>query len=204
MLWQKFLRDALVLFATIDPIAALLIFATLTSKLNPAKRAKLALRAVFFSMGILIGSALLGQFVLIGMGISMVAFQVAGGIILFLFAMQMVFGTLQHSFAGHVERGGDLAIYPLAIPTIASPGAILAMIVLTDNHLHPVLTQAGTVLIALAILMVTYLLFRSATRILHWVGEPGAELIVRIMGLILAALSVQLIMDAILTGSIGH
>lgn len=204
MIWQKFLRDALLLFATIDPIAALLIFATLTAKLSAAKRAKLAGRAVLFSAGILIGSALLGQFILLGMGISMVAFQVAGGIILFLFAMQMVFGTLQHSFAGHVERGGDLAIYPLAIPTIASPGAILAMIVLTDNHLFPVVTQAGTVLIALVILTITYFLFRRAGAILGKVGEPGAELIVRIMGLILASLSVQLIMDAALTGSVGH
>lgn len=204
MIWQKFLRDALVLFATIDPIAALLIFATLTAKLSAAKRAKLAGRAVLFSAAILIGSALLGQFILLGMGISMVAFQVAGGIILFLFAMQMVFGTLQHSFAGHIERGGDLAIYPLAIPTIASPGAILAMIVLTDNHLHPVVTQAGTVLIALLILGITYLLFQRASAILNKVGEPGAELIVRIMGIILAALSVQLVMDAVLTGSIGH
>lgn len=204
MIWQKFLRDALVLFATIDPIAALLIFATLTAKLSAAKRARLAGRAVLFSAAILIGSALLGQFILFGMGISMVAFQVAGGIILFLFAMQMVFGTLQQSFAGHIERGGDLAIYPLAIPTIASPGAILAMIVLTDNHLHPVATQVGTVLIALLILSITYLLFQRASAILKKVGEPGAELIVRIMGLILAALSVQLVMDAVLTGSIGH
>ena len=204
MLAQKLLRDALVLFATIDPIAALLIFATVTAKLKPDKRAALALRAVLFSTGILIVSALLGQFVLLGMGISMVAFQVAGGIILFLFALQMVFGTLHHSFAGQIERGGDLAIYPLAIPTIASPGAILAMIVLTDNHLYSIEVQAATVVIALLILAVPYLLFRASGLILKRVGEAGAELIVRIMGLILAALSVQLVMDAILTGQIGH
>jgi multiple antibiotic resistance protein len=201
--WQKIIRDALVLFATIDPIAALMIFATVTAKVKEAQRARIALRAVMFSTLILIGSAVLGQFILIGMGISLVSFQVAGGIVLFLFALQMVFGTLHHSF-GQAKRGGDLAIYPLAIPTIASPGAILAMILLTDNHLFSIPVQAATVGVAVLILALTYLLFRQATRILARVGEPGAELIVRIMGLILAALSVQLIFDALFTGNLIH
>jgi multiple antibiotic resistance protein len=201
--WQKIIRDALVLFATIDPIAALMIFATVTAKVKEAQRARIALRAVMFSTLILIGSAVLGQFILIGMGISLVSFQVAGGIVLFLFALQMVFGTLHHSF-GQAKRGSDLAIYPLAIPTIASPGAILAMILLTDNHLFSIPVQAATVGVAVLVLGLTYLLFRQATRILARVGEPGAELIVRIMGLILAALSVQLIFDALFTGNLIH
>jgi multiple antibiotic resistance protein len=201
--WQKIIRDALVLFATIDPIAALMIFATVTAKVKKAQRARIALRAVMFSTLILIGSAVLGQFILIGMGISLVSFQVAGGIVLFLFALQMVFGTLHHSF-GQAKSGSDLAIYPLAIPTIASPGAILAMILLTDNHLFSIPVQVATVGVAVLILGLTYLLFRQATRILARVGEPGAELIVRIMGLILAALSVQLIFDALFTGNLIH
>lgn len=201
--WQKLIRDALVLFATIDPIAALMIFATVTAKVKEAQRARIALRAVMFSTLILVGSAVLGQFILIGMGISLVSFQVAGGIVLFLFALQMVFGTLQHSFS-QAKRGSDLAIYPLAIPTIASPGAILAMILLTDNHLFSIPVQAATVGVAVLILGLTYLLFRQASRILARVGEPGAELIVRIMGLILAALSVQLIFDALVTGNLIH
>jgi multiple antibiotic resistance protein len=188
------------LFATIDPIAALVIFATLTSKLTAARRNQIALRSVLYSAAILVSCAVLGQFVLIGMGISLVAFQVAGGIVLFIFAMQMVYGSVQHSF----RKGGDPAIYPLAIPTIASPGSILAIILLTDNHLYPVSTQAITVGIAFAILGLTYILFRAATHILKVIGEAGAELLIRIMGLILAALSVQLVMDAVLTGTIGH
>jgi multiple antibiotic resistance protein len=199
-LLQKFVRDALVLFATIDPIAALVIFASITGKLPAGKRSRIALRSVLYSAAILVGSAVLGQFVLIGMGISLVAFQVAGGIVLFIFAMQMVYGSVQHSFTPE----GDPAIYPLAIPTIASPGSILAIILLTDNHLYHVATQAVTVAIAFAILLLTYILFRSATRILKFIGQPGAELLIRIMGLILAALSVQLVMDALLSGTIGH
>jgi multiple antibiotic resistance protein len=197
---QKFVRDALVLFATIDPIAALVIFSSIAAKMPPRKRERIALRSVLFSAGILVGSAVLGQFVLIGMGISLVAFQVAGGIVLFIFAMQMVYGSVQHSF----KSDGDPAIYPLAIPTIASPGSILAIILLTDNHLYHVATQAVTVGIAFAILLLTYVLFRAAARILKVIGQPGAELLIRIMGLILAALSVQLVMDALLSGSIGH
>jgi multiple antibiotic resistance protein len=203
-LWQKFLRDFLVLFATIDPIVALMIFATVTRKLKQNERARIASRAVVYAGVILIGSALLGQFILIGMGISMVSFQVAGGIVLFLFSLQMIFGTLHHTFSTQMKRGGDIAIYPLAIPTIASPGTILAMILLTDNHLFPVQTQIGTVLIAILILILTYILFRLSGPILERIGEPGADLIVRIMGLLLAALSVQFVFDALLTGQIGH
>ncbi|MEX1248603.1 MAG: MarC family protein [Anaerolineales bacterium] len=195
MPWQKFLRDLLILWATIDPISTVVIFAGLTSRLNANKKARVAARAILYSGVVLVGAAVLGQFILLGMGISIVSFQLAGGIVLFLFALQMIFGNLHSSNSPETE--GDIAVYPLAIPSIATPGAILAIIVLTDNHLHPVPTQAGTILIAIAILAITYLLMRQAHRILDRLGRPGAELIVRVMGMILAALSVELIVDAL-------
>jgi multiple antibiotic resistance protein len=88
MEWQKFLRDFLILWATIDPISTVLIYAGLTSRLGPKQRRRVALRAILFSGIILVGSAILGQFILLGMGISLVSFQLAGGIVLFLFALQ--------------------------------------------------------------------------------------------------------------------
>ncbi|MEX2162083.1 MAG: MarC family protein [Anaerolineales bacterium] len=195
MPWQKFLRDLLILWATIDPISTVVIFAGLTSRLGAKQRARVAAKAILYSSLVLVGAAVLGQFILLGMGISIVSFQLAGGIVLFLFALQMIFGSLQNSAVE--KKGEDIAVYPLAIPSIATPGAILAIIVLTDNHLHPIPTQAGTILIALAILAFTYLLMRLAHRILSRLGRPGAELIVRVMGMILAALSVELIIDAL-------
>lgn len=200
MEWQKFLRDFLVLWATIDPISTLLIFAGLTSNLGKKDRKRIALRAILYSGAVLVGTAILGQFILLGMGISLISFQLAGGIVLFLFALQMIFGTLQAGNPG--TKSSDVAVYPLAFPSIATPGAILAMIVLTDNHLFAIPTQIGTVLIALVILGVTYVLMRQAPRILGRLGQPGAELMVRAMGMILAALSVELILDALRTGEL--
>jgi multiple antibiotic resistance protein len=195
MPWQKFLRDLLILWATIDPISTVVIFAGLTARLSPRARARVAGKAILYSGLVLVGAAVLGQFILLGMGISIVSFQLAGGIVLFLFALQMIFGSLQQS--GARKKDGDIAVFPLAIPSIATPGAILAIIVLTDNHLYPISTQAGTILIAVIILAVTYLLMRLAHRILGRLGQPGAELIVRVMGMILAALSVELVVGAL-------
>jgi multiple antibiotic resistance protein len=192
---QKFLRDLLILWATIDPISTVVIFAGLTAKLKTKQRNQVARRAILLSLLILVGSAVLGQFILVGMGISLVSFQLAGGIVLFIFALQMIFGSLSTEVSGKPE--GDIAVFPLAIPSIATPGAILAVIVLTDNHLHSIPVQIGTVLITGLVLGVTLFLMMQANRILGFIGRPGAELIVRVMGMILAALSVELVLDAI-------
>ncbi len=197
MLAQKFLRDFLILWATIDPISTMLIFSGITAELTDQAKRRTALRAVLFAGLVLLGSILLGQFVLAGMGISMLAFQVAGGIVLFLFALQLIFGNFTSESDKRLSPDQDLAVYPLDFPSIATPGAILAVILLTDNHLYSLPTQLGTTAIVLFILLVTYLLTRRASQILKRLSPAGAELMVRIMGLILAALSVQLIFDAV-------
>jgi len=197
MPWQKFLRDALILWATIDPISTLLIFISLTSRQDSAARRRTALRAVVMAGAVLLGSAVAGQFILVGMGISMLAFQVAGGVVLFLFALQLIFGNINASAPQQDMDEFDPAVYPLAFPSIATPGAILAMIVLTDNHLYSLDTQVVTVAIAMAILLITYVLIRRAQKALSLISEGGAELLVRLMGLLLASLSVQLILDAV-------
>jgi multiple antibiotic resistance protein len=197
MPWQKFLRDALILWATIDPISTLLIFISLTSRQDSAARRRTALRAVVMAGAVLLGSAVAGQFILVGMGISMLAFQVAGGVVLFLFALQLIFGNINASAPQQDMDEFDPAVYPLAFPSIATPGAILAMIVLTDNHLYSLDTQVVTVAIAMAILLITYVLIRRAQKVLSLISEGGAELLVRLMGLLLASLSVQLILDAV-------
>lgn len=199
MVWQKFLRDFLILWATIDPISTVLIFVSLTSHQKSKKRSQVALRAIWYSAVILIGAAILGQFILLGMGISIVSFQLAGGIVLFLFALQMIFGKLQSSTA---QQRDDIAVYPLAFPSIATPGAILAIILLTDNHLFAIPIQVGTVSIAIGILLITFFLMRNAVFFYRRLGKPGSELVVRVMGMILAALSVELVLDALKTGSI--
>lgn len=141
---EKFIRDALMLWATIDPVGTLSLFAAITAALTPEQRKSVALRATLYSAFILVGSIVIGQVLLSGMGIRLLSLQVAGGVILFLFGLQMIFGRAGETSSGRPEAGHDLAVFPLAVPSIASPGAIMAVIILTDNHLHPIPVQVGT------------------------------------------------------------
>ncbi len=194
---EKFLRDFLILWTTIDPIGSLAIFAAVASRLGPEERRRVAIKATLYAAGILIGAIVIGQILLSAMGIRLISLQVAGGIILFLFGLRMIFGSDLGGDAGGKERGHDIAVFPLAVPSIATPGAIMAVIVLTDNHAFPIGVQVGTTLVLLFVLGVTVLFMLGAGRILKVLGNNGSAILVRVMGMILAALSIELVMDAL-------
>lgn len=194
---EKFIRDALILWTTIDPIGTLAIFTAITAKLDAKQRKKTAWKAVLYSTAILLGAIVIGQVLLSSMGIRLLSLQVAGGVILFLFGLQMVFGSGISSNQTIEEPGHDIAVFPLAVPSIATPGAILAVILLTDNHLYSIPTQATTAAILLGILGVTLVCMLAATPILKVIGMNGASILVRVMGMILAALSTEFVMEAL-------
>lgn len=192
---DKLIQDALIIWATIDPIGTLAIFTALTSRLDVAQRRRTAIRAVFYSALVLLGAIVVGQLLLSAMGIRLVSFQIGGGIVLFLFGLQMIFGA--GPVGGEKEPGHDLAVFPLAIPATATPGAILAVILLTDNGLYSVPTQAMTAAVMLLVLGVTLALLLLSTQIMRVLGNSGASILTRIMGMVLAAFSVELVMDAL-------
>lgn len=194
---EKSLRDAAMLWATIDPIGTLAVFAALTVRLSATERRNVALRATAYAAVILIGAIVLGQIVLDEMGIRLISLQVAGGLILFLFGLQMVFGSEMESAASQPESGHDLAVFPLAVPSIASPGAIMAAIVLTDNDLYNVAQQATTAAVLLGVLAITCTFMLLSGPILRVIGRNGAAILVKVMGMVLAALSVELVMQAL-------
>ncbi|WP_454062694.1 MarC family protein [Candidatus Nitrospira salsa] len=194
---EKFIRDALILWTTIDPIGTLAIFTAITSKLNTTQRKKTAWKAILYSAAILLGAIVLGQILLSSMGIRLLSLQVAGGVILFLFGLQMVFGSGVTSNQTTEEPGHDIAVFPLAVPSIATPGAILAVILLTDNHLYSIPVQATTAAILLGILAITLICMLAATPILKVIGMNGASIMVRVMGMVLAALSTEFVMEAL-------
>jgi multiple antibiotic resistance protein len=201
---EKIIRDALILWTTIDPIGTLVIFFALTRRLDAKIRRITALKAILYSMLILLSAVVIGEIILTAMGIHLVSLQLSGGIILFLFGLQMIFGdealTNKNREAGH-----DIAVFPLAVPSIASPGAILAAILLTDNHLYSIPEQAVTAGIIIAILLVTLLLLLAANPIFRIIGNNGAAILIRIMGMILASLSIEFIMQALrIPQWIGH
>ena len=193
--FDKFLQDSLIIWATIDPIGTLAIFTGLTTGLDAAQRRRTAIRAVAYAAAVLVGAIVVGQLLLTAMGIRLISFQLSGGIILFLFGLQMIFGS--GAANGEKEPGHDIAVFPLAIPATATPGAILAVILLTDNSLYSIPTQAITAAIMLAVLGITLVLLLLATPIMRVLGQGGASILTRIMGMILAAFSVELVMNAL-------
>lgn len=192
---DKAVQDALILWATIDPIGTLAIFSALTAGMSVTQRRKTATRAVLYAGGVLIGSLVIGQVLLTAMGISLLSFQLGDGIILFLFGLQMIFTDNDQSSGKEPDH--NVAIFPIAIPATATPGAILAVILLTDNQIYPIAQQLVTGLIVVATLAITWVMMFFSDRILAVIGSGGASLLTKIMGMILAALSVQLVMNAI-------
>src|SRR5438093_4163686 len=153
----KICKDFATIWTTIDPIGNVAIFAGLTASLTRAERHRTALRASLYSAVILVVAVVAGQIILDDIGIRLHSLKVAGGIILFLFALQMLFGRLD-SNRGSPEPGRDLAVFPLAVPSIAGPGAIMAVILLTDNDVYTVAEQAQTGVVLLVVLLLTYIL----------------------------------------------
>ena len=192
---DKYIQDALILWATIDPIGTLAIFVSHTAYLSDAERRKVAFRVVAYATSVLLGAILVGQIILSGLGIRLVSFQLAGAIILFLFGLQMIFGS--QSGGMRPERDHDIAVFPLAIPGTATPGAILAVILLTDNSIFPVTVQLGTAAVTASIMVITLLILYFSGRIISVIGMNGASILTKIMGMILAALSVELAMNAL-------
>ena len=194
---EKLITDSVMLWATIDPIGTLVLFAAITSGLPHHERKKIAFKATCYSAAILLGSIILGQIILAALGIKLISLQIAGGIILFLFGLQMIFGSTFKEMSHRPEAGHDLAVFPMAVPAIASPGAIMAVILLTDNYQYSILSQAMTSAVMFLILGLTYVLMLWSTPILKVIGTTGAAVLIRVMGMILAALSVELIMNGL-------
>jgi multiple antibiotic resistance protein len=198
---EKLVRDALILWATIDPIGTMALFAAITRNLDASARRRTAFKAIVYAIVILIACIVIGQVLLTAMGISLLSFQIAGGVILFIFGLQMIFGTGVASDPPEREPGHDIAVFPLAVPSIATPGAILAAILLTDNHIYTIPAQIATTAVMIVVLAITLALMLGATLVLRVIGNNGASILVRVMGLLLAALSVEFVMDALMLSS---
>ena len=197
----KISKDFATIWTTVDPIGNVAIFAGLTAALSRTERHLTALRAVFYATIILVAAMTVGQVILDVIGIHMHSLKVAGGIILFLFGLQMLFGKMDAKRESSPEEGRDLAVFPLAVPCIAGPGAMMATIVLTDNDVYTVPERLQTGVVLLVVLFSTYLLLLFSDGILRVIGRHGASILVRVMGLILCSLAVEIVLTALAVGS---
>lgn len=189
-------RDFLLFLATIDPVGTLALFVALAGSVPAAARTRTAIRAILYAGGILLAFMVAGQIVLNGLGIRLVSFQLAGSIILFLFGLQMVFGS-GAAVAATPEPGHDVAVFPLAIPSIASPGAIVAAVVLTDNDRFAVADQVITAAVLVAVLAITLAAMLLANPIYRIIGAGGSNILVRLIGILLTSLATEEILSTI-------
>ena len=189
--------DFITLFVVVDPLAASSVFLAVTAGVTaPAKR-KIATLAVLISFLVLLFFIVLGQIIIEAMGISLRAFQIAGGIVLFLFAASMILSDPKEPAGGGDGSVASLAVYPLAIPAIAGPGTMLTVMLLTDNDRYGVVDQAITTGMVGAVLLVQYVLLVLAEQVSRVIGRSGANVLRRVMGMVLASVAVNAVLTAL-------
>lgn len=195
---KEILTQILFLIAVIDPLGSVPVFLEATKNFDNKHKRKVAIRASFIAFGIMLFFILVGQIILEGMEVSLYAFQISGGVILFLFALTMIFGEGKPENEKHLIKDyKHVTIFPVAIPSIASPGAIMAVVLMTDNHLYTLQEQSLTTALVFIVVMLTMLLLLGATMVQKRVGDYGITVISKIMGLILASYAVQSILSGI-------
>src|SRR5687768_6863760 len=187
---------------TFDPPGCAPIFASLTRGSTPAHRRTMALRAALIAWAILMFFALLGRPMLQALGISLASFRIAGGVMLFMIALDMVFErrtqrreNRAHSIEGTPEAD-DISVFPMAIPMIAGPGSIASAMLWVSRADGP--TEVAVVLAAITVvILLTMLALLAAGPIMRLIGERLEAMITRILGVILAALAAQFVIDGI-------
>ncbi len=196
--WTSLIREFVTLLVVIDPVGTIPVFLFAVQSVPARLHRRLAVRAVAIATLVLLGFLVGGQFLLETLGLRLGSFQIAGGVVLFLFAMTMIFGDSKPAREIEEAERDHLAgaVFPLAMPSIASPGAMLAIVVLTDNHTKSLADQTVTAGLLIIVLLLTLVLLLAASAVHKVIGNTGASIISRVMGIVLATIAV----DAILGG----
>ncbi|WP_085123456.1 MarC family protein [Tistlia consotensis] len=190
-------------FATVGPLDVAVLFAGLTNEHRPRERRAMAIRGVAVASGILLFFALFGKPVLAAFGISLPALRTAGGILLLLIAVDLVFArssggtTTTRDEVAEAEGKRDIAVFPLAMPLIAGPGAIGAAILLVAQAQGDATRIAAVVGAMLAVMLLTLALLLTATQVQKLIGVTALHVVSRVAGILLAALAVQFVFDGI-------
>lgn len=194
------------LWVVIDPIGTIPVFIAVTASLSAKQRRSTALLASAVSAGVLLFFLIFGQILIDALGISLLSFQVAGGIVLFLFALTMIFGEpkaesdkrLVDADAEIPDERPSPAIFPLAVPSLASPGAMLAIVLLTDNNRFAIPDQAITAGVMVSVIAIAYICMLMADPVIRLIGNSGAAIISRVMGMVLASVAADAVLSAII------
>lgn len=194
--YQQVISEFVLLWAVIDPIGTVPVFIAATKQHDPVERRHIARVAAATAAGILLFFIVVGERVLQAMGVPLLAFQISGGIVLFLFALTMIFGESKpEAEADDIKMSHDAAIFPLATPSIASPGAMMAVVLMTQRDLHTVDELFVTTILMLIVVGAAYGLMIGAGWISRTIGSGGASVVSRVMGMILASVAASEVLE---------
>jgi len=191
------------LFATVSPIDTAAVFAALTANLPGRQRAVMAIRGTAIATLILLAFAFFGDFILGRLGVTLDALRIAGGILLLLIAIDMVFGRHSTASGTTAEEAAeaatrtDISVFPLATPFIAGPGAMGAMILLVGNVEGDIAKQSVVIGVMLGVMVVTLCALLLAAQVQRLLGVTAINVIARVFGVLLAALAVQFMINGI-------
>ncbi len=186
------------LFVIVDPIGLSPLFIALTQGMTDDERRRVGRRALLISFLLLLAFGLFGESLLTAIGISIPAFRISGGLLLFLTALDMLFERRSDRRERQAnEPSADPSVFPLAMPLIAGPGALTTMILLTSRNSGDIPALVGINLVMVAVLALVYLAFRLSGLFARALGQTGIVVLTRLFGILLAALSVQFVLDGL-------
>lgn len=191
------------LAVAVDPIGVAALFAGLTPSLTAARRRIVAWRGIAIAAGVLVAFALVGGWLLETLAVGIPAFRVAGGILLFLLAIDMVFArhtglnATTASEEAEAEQKSDISVFPLAIPLIAGPGTITSVVLMMQRADGDLATEAGVIAMLGLVLGLTLVSLLMSATIMRILGVTGTNVVGRVSGIILAALAAQFVIDGV-------
>jgi multiple antibiotic resistance protein len=186
-------------FVTVNPIKSAAVFAALTERGGAAHRRSLAIKSVAIAAGILVVFTLFGDDLLRFIGISLPGVRVGGGILLMLVSIDIVFGRSIGPPPSAAGSGGaaDIAVFPIATPIIAGPGAITAVTVRASEANNEILTTVLLLAVLGSVMVLTLGALLAATTVRRWLGETGMNVVTRVLGILLTALSAEMILQGL-------
>lgn len=196
---ESFATAFATIFVMVDPIGLAPLFAALTAGASLRQRALIGARGVLVAAALLVFFGLLGDVALEAVGVSIPAFRIAGGLMLFLLAVEMLFETRAKRREESADAGGaaDPSVFPLGTPLIAGPGALAAMILLTAEAGPGFADQIGVYLGMAAVLAIAFVVFLATELIERLLGPVGIKVLTRVFGMVLGALAVQFVLDGL-------
>ncbi len=196
-------------FATVGPLEAAVIFASLSPRFSRAERVAVSVKAVSIATGIILFFALFGTAILSALGVTFPALEAAGGIILLVIALDMIFegqiGGSTMSVTENAEartKNDEIAIFPLATPILAGPGAMSGAVLLMANARGELARQAAIMVALFIVMAVTLVLLLAAQELKEWIGITAQKVIMRVFGILLAAIAMQSLFNGIAASGI--